>query len=85
MEKMGKITNLFRLNKVSEEKRQAEVRYNELMEAKKELDAAWEAFNEVTESSYIDIAILKLNLAKKRFEVLIEENKKSVPALLKVN
>jgi hypothetical protein len=60
----------------SESAKKQETKYRELLSAKSDLDSAWRNFNEVTESSYIDIAILKLNLAKRRFEVLIEEAKK---------
>ena len=82
---MGKISSLFRLFIVSEEEKNAEIRYNKLQEAKQDLENAWRAFNEVTENSYIDIAIMKLNLAKKQLEVLIEENKRETPLLKKAN
>jgi len=75
---MEKISNLFKLFTITEEEKNAELRYNELVKAKRELENAHRAFNEATEGSYIDIAIMKLNLAKKQFEVLIEENKKLV-------
>ena len=74
---MEKISNLFKLFTVTEEEKDTELRFNELKKARQNLENAWRAFNEVTESSYIDIAIMKLNLAKKQFEVLIEENKKA--------
>ena len=73
--KMETISSFLKSFRVTEEEKQAEQKYNELMEARQELEYAWTTFNEVTEKSYIDIAIMKLNLAKKRFEVLIEENK----------
>ena len=71
------VSNLFKVFTVTDEEKQAEIRFNELKKAKQDLENAWKAFNEVTENSYIDIAIMKLNLAKKQFEVLIEENKRS--------
>ena len=57
-------------------KKRQEEKMKEIKEAKYDLETAFITFNEVTDSSYIDIAILKLNLAKRRFEVLIEEAKK---------
>jgi hypothetical protein len=48
-------------------------KFDEITQAKIDLQNAWSNFNEATESSYIDIAILNLNLAKKRFEVKLSE------------
>ena len=82
---MEKISSFFKLFMVTEEEKLAEERHVELIEAKKNLENAWRSFNEATENSYIDIAIMKLNLAKKQFEVLIEENKKAANFLEQAN
>ena len=49
-----------------------------LMEAKQELEIAWSKFNEATREEYIDIAIMNLNLAKKKLDVAIKESKEAV-------
>ncbi|MBP3447576.1 MAG: hypothetical protein J6K51_00965 [Clostridia bacterium] len=48
-----------------------------LLEAKQEVEIAWRNFNEVTQEEYIDIAIMNLNLAKKRLDVAIKESKEA--------
>jgi hypothetical protein len=59
-------------NQLSSEQERIE-KFDEITQAKIELQNAWSNFNEATESSYIDIAILNLNLAKKRLEVKLSE------------
>jgi hypothetical protein len=59
-------------NQLAEEQTKTE-KIDEITQAKQDLQNAWSCFNEATESSYIDIAILNLNLAKKRFEVKLSE------------
>lgn len=59
-------------NQLSSEQARIE-KFDEITQAKIELQNAWSNFNEATESSYIDIAILNLNLAKKRLEVKLSE------------
>ncbi len=54
--------------------------YDAVMEAKQEVAIAWSKFNEVTRDEYIDIAIMNLNLAKKRLDVAIKESKEAVAA-----
>lgn len=49
-----------------------------VMEAKHEVAVAWNKFNEATKDEYIDIAIMNLNLAKKRLDVAIKESKEAV-------
>ena len=49
-----------------------------VMEAKQEVAIAWNKFNEATKDEYIDIAIMNLNLAKKRLDVAIKESKEAV-------
>ena len=53
-----------------------------LLEAKREVELAWINFNEATKDEYIDIAIMNLNLAKKKLDVAIKESKEApeVPA-----
>ncbi len=46
-----------------------------LMEAKREVEIAWINFNEATKDEYVDIAIMNLNLAKKKLDVAIKESK----------
>ena len=48
-----------------------------LLEAKQEVEIAWSKFNEATRKEYIDIAIMNLNLAKKRLDVAIKESKEA--------
>ncbi len=48
-----------------------------LLEAKQEVEIAWNKFNEATRDDYIDIAIMNLNLAKKRLDVAIKESKET--------
>lgn len=55
--------------------------YDAVMEAKQEVAIAWSKFNEVTHDEYIDIAIMNLNLAKKRLDVAIKESKKAAVSL----
>ena len=45
-----------------------------VMEARQEVAIAWNKFNEATMDEYIDIAIMNLNLAKKRLDVAIKES-----------
>ncbi len=40
---------------------------------KKELECAMRSFNETTEDDYIDVAIMNLNLAKKKYELKLKE------------
>ena len=49
-----------------------------VMEARQEVAIAWNKFNEATMDEYIDIAIMNLNLAKKRLDVAIKESKEAV-------
>ena len=49
-----------------------------VMEARQEVAVAWNKFNEATRDEYIDIAIMNLNLAKKRLDVAIKESKEAV-------
>lgn len=53
-----------------------------LLEAKQEVEIAWRNFNEVTQDDYIDIAIMNLNLAKKKLDVAIKESKEKTAATL---
>ncbi len=53
-----------------------------LMEAKQEVEIAWSKFNEATREEYIDIAIMNLNLAKKKLDVAIKESKEAKVANL---
>ena len=53
-----------------------------LLEAKQEVAIAWSKFNEATRDDYIDIAIMNLNLAKKRLDVAIKESKEAKAANL---
>ncbi len=53
-----------------------------LLEAKQEVEIAWSKFNEATRDDYIDIAIMNLNLAKKRLDVAIKESKEAKAANL---
>ncbi len=55
--------------------------YDAVMEAKQEVAIAWSKFNEVTRDEYIDIAIMNLNLAKKRLDVAIKESKEAAASL----
>ncbi|MBO5408219.1 MAG: hypothetical protein J6A61_02285 [Clostridia bacterium] len=48
-----------------------------LMDAKREVELAWINFNEATKDEYIDIAIMNLNLAKKKLDVAIKESKEA--------
>ena len=48
-----------------------------LLDAKREVEIAWINFNEATRDEYIDIAIMNLNLAKKKLDVAIKESKES--------
>lgn len=48
-----------------------------VMEARQEVAVAWNKFNEATMDEYIDIAIMNLNLAKKRLDVAIKESKET--------
>lgn len=48
-----------------------------ILEAKQEVAIAWSKFNEATRDEYIDIAIMNLNLAKKRLDVAIKESKEA--------
>lgn len=49
----------------------------ELYRAKTELEDAIRSFNETVDSDYIDVAILNLNLARKKYELCISELKAS--------
>lgn len=40
---------------------------------KKELECAMRSFNETTEDDYIDVAIMNLNLARKKYELKLKE------------
>ncbi len=40
---------------------------------KKELECAVRSFNETTDDDYIDVAIMNLNLAKKKYELKLKE------------
>ena len=51
--------------------------YDAVMEAKQEVAIARSKFNEATRDEYIDIAIMNLNLAKKRLDVAIRESKEA--------
>lgn len=53
-----------------------------LLEAKQEVEIAWSKFNEATREEYIDIAIMNLNLAKKKLDVAIKESKEAKVANL---
>ena len=46
-----------------------------LLDVKREVELAWINFNEATRDEYIDIAIMNLNLAKKKLDVAIKESK----------
>lgn len=46
-----------------------------IYKAREELMDAERSFNETTDSDYIDIAILNLNLARKKYELCISEAK----------
>ena len=51
----------------------AEIILSDINDAKRELDSAMRSFNETTKSEYIDIAILNLNLAKKKYDIKLKE------------
>lgn len=65
-----KIKNKFKKN---EEKKQF---LSDVSDAKSELECAIRNFNEVTDNEYLDIAIMNINLAKKKYEVRLKEAKK---------
>lgn len=67
------LEGLFNFKNQLEEEQIKTEKFDEITQAKQDLQNAWSCFNEATESSYIDIAILNLNLAKKRFEVKLAE------------
>ena len=71
---LKKIASLF-------QKPQENPSYDAVMEAKQEVAVAWSKFNEVTRDEYIDIAIMNLNLAKKRLDVAIKESKETAVSL----
>ena len=62
---LQKITSLFSNPKESPD-------VDALLEAKREVEIAWSKFNEATRDEYIDIAIMNLNLAKKKLDVAIK-------------
>ncbi len=40
---------------------------------KRELECAMRSFNETTQEDYVDVAIMNLNLAKKKYELKLKE------------
>lgn len=58
--------------KKDEEKKQV---LGDIFNAKNELEYAMRNFNEITDSEYLDIAIMNINLAKKKYEVRLKEAK----------
>lgn len=72
---LKKIAALFSSPKISPE-------VDALLQAKQEVEIAWSKFNEATREEYIDIAIMNLNLAKKKLDVAIKESKESKVATL---
>ncbi len=71
MEKLfQKLTNLFAQPKIPPT-------VDALLEAKREVEIARSKFNEATRDEYIDIAIMNLNLAKKKLDVAIKESKEA--------
>lgn len=72
---LKKIAALFSSPKISPD-------VDALLQAKQEVEIAWSKFNEATREEYIDIAIMNLNLAKKKLDVAIKESKESKVATL---
>lgn len=48
---------------------------DDIYDAKNELECAIRNFNEITQDEYVDIAIMNINLAKKKYEVRLKEAK----------
>ena len=48
---------------------------DDISNAKNELECAIRNFNEITQDEYVDIAIMNINLAKKKYEVRLKEAK----------
>ena len=46
---------------------------NDIFELKKEVECALNSFNETTHPDYVDIAIMNLNLAKKKYDLKLKE------------
>lgn len=73
MEKIkSKIERIKEKYKKTEEKRLV---LDDISEAKNELECAIRNFNEITDDEYLDIAIMNINLAKKKYEIRLKEAK----------
>lgn len=73
MEKIkSKIERIKEKYKKTEEKRLV---LDDISEAKNELECAIRNFNEITDDEYLDIAIMSINLAKKKYEIRLKEAK----------
>ncbi len=67
IEKLEKLKNSFKKDCTREEI------LSDIGSAKRELECAMRSFNETTDTEYIDVAILNLNLAKKKYELKLKE------------
>lgn len=68
----SKIEKMREKYKKSEEKKLV---MDDIYQAKSELECAIRNFNEITDDEYLDIAIMNINLAKKKYEIRLKEAK----------